>query len=411
MADSYSRRAVLRWGGIAGSAALAGCQIRTRSDDNPIEGEGASTSQLRPETIFRSDVERTGYWPDASPPDQIALEWSLPGINKGDHTAAKSSPLLYDGNVIVPGDVGTVYSVTPAGDLNWATAVSPSGFGIHATPAIVDGTIFITAYDGAVYAIDADSGDVEWRSKIADAIGSSPAFYDGHLYVATEFYTPSGGMSVLDAATGNVVWEDNRATNHCHSITGIDTANGVFAAGSNDGRVYFWELASRAFLGTFDTAAPVKGPICLFDGLAIFGSWDDHVYAVEVATQRQQWAYRTDAEVMSGAAVDPETNTVFIGSHDSTLYALDASSGDRQWSYSTGGIITGSPVVADGQVLIGSYDDALHAVDVATGRPIWRFTHPDGWVTSCPAIGDGTVYLTTRATQDRTGALYKLASA
>ncbi|MFB6300250.1 MAG: PQQ-binding-like beta-propeller repeat protein [Halobacteriales archaeon] len=429
-----SRRDMLRSGIAATLTALAGCQRGGRSSTTETDVDTPSTTPSRtqsptptstatatptpsttfpefPETIFRSDIQRTGYWPDQTVPDTVDLAWSIPGINKGDHTAAKSSPLFYDGAIIIPGDIGTVFSFTPDGALNWARALYPSGFGTHATPAIAAGTVYTTAYDGAVYAIDAASGSLHWRTEVADAIGSSPAYYDGTLYIATEFYDPSGGMAALDAETGEVLWEDNRMTNHAHSITGIDTTTGSFAAGCNDGALYVWNLETRDFRGRFETGEPIKGPVCIHEGTAVFGSWDSMIYAVDLAELSEVWRVNTPDYIMSGAGIHPELGAAYIGSHDDDVRSIDLESGDVRWSYDTSGMITGSPVVTPETVLIGSYDDTLYALTADDGELRWRFNAPSGWITSSPAVHDGAIYFTERATDDTTGHLYKLTAA
>jgi len=408
-----SRRSFLA-AATATAGAVAGClSIAPQAPPERVDVPTAESEALpeRPATLFRSDIARTGYWPDETVPESVELEWSIPGINRGDHTAAKSSPLSYEGAIIALGDTGTVHSFEPDGDRNWSADLEPSTRGTHSTPAIVENLIFTAGYDGAVYAFDADTGDRIWRTDVSDAIGSSPVYYDGLVYVATEFYGPSGGMVALDAATGAIRWEDNRMTNHAHSITGIDTDANVFAAGCNDGSLYVWDLDSFAFRGTVETGGDIKGPICLSDGLAIFGSWDSTVYAVDTESLEEVWRYGTGADVMAGAAVHPPTGTVVIGSHDRQIHAIDAATGEGRWSFDTGGWVVGSPTVVGDTVLAGSYSDSLFALDVETGQLRWEATEPHGRVTATPTVHDGTVYVAERATDGESGHLYKFGPA
>jgi outer membrane protein assembly factor BamB len=415
-----SRREFLAVGGATVAGALAGClSIAPRAPPDQVDEQTTESASLpeRPETIFRADIARTGYWPDETVPAAVELAWSEPGINKGSHTAAKSSPLVYDGDIIVPGDTGTIRSFEPTGEVNWSASLQPSQRGTHSTPAIVDDYIFTAGYDGAAYAFDAASGERLWRTKVADAIGSSPVYYDGLVYVATEFYTPSGGMVALDATTGAVRWEDNRMTNHAHSQTGIDTDTRAFAAGSNNGSLYVWDLDTREFRGTFETGGEIKGPVCMYDGMAIFGSWDANVYAVDTETIEEVWRYSAEQDVMAGAAVHPGTDTLVIGSHDGFVHAMDVQTGEGRWRFDTGGSVIGSPNVVGDTVLTGSYSEALYAIDVASGEQRWAFTEPHGLVTATPAVNDGNVYVTERATVTdsgdliESGALYKLVPA
>lgn len=416
-----SRRRFLRLGAATTVGAVAGCsRFAPTAPPRQLDEPTAASKALptRPDTIFQSDIERTGYWPDQSVPDSVELDWSIPDINSGTHTAAKPSPIYYEGNVIVGADTGTVYSFTPDGEQNWSADLVHSGRGTHGTPAIVDDYVFIAGYDGAVYAFDAASGDRLWRTKVSDAIGSSPVYYDGIVYVATEFYTPSGGMVALDATTGGLIWEDDRMTNHAHSITGIDTDTGRFAAGCNDGNLYVWELDSREFVDTFETGNAIKGPICMYDGAAIFGSWDGNIYAVDTETVTERWRYDTGHFVMSGPAVHPDTDTVVVGTHGDELIGLDVGNGSYRWSYGTGGWIIGGITIAGDTALAGSYDTSVYAVDVPTGQKRWEFDRPHGRVSSAPAVHGDDIYFAERASfvdEDErlkeTGSLYKLTAA
>lgn len=412
-----SRREFLALGATVAVGATAGCSrfaptaAPQQLDEPTAESQALPT---RPDTIFMHDVERTGYWPDQTVPETVEMEWAEPGINTGTHTAAKSSPLYYDGDIIAPGDTGTVHSFTPDGEQNWDASLVPSTRGTHSTPAIVDDFIFTAGYDGAVYAFDADTGDRRWRTQVSDAIGSSPVYYDGVVYCATEFYTPSGGMVALDATTGGIIWEDNRMTNHAHSITGLDPDAGVFAAGCNDGYLYVWEIDSHEFRGRFETANPIKGPICMHDGTAIFGSWDGNVYAVDTATQTQEWAYETRYKIMSGAALHPDSGTVVIGNHGDALLGLDLETGSREWRFDCEGWVIGGVTIAGDTALVGSYGTSVFAVDVTRGEERWRFDRPRGRVSSAPAVHNDDIYFAERASFDgneeleRSGHLYKL---
>ena len=415
-----SRREFLKLGTAVTVGATAGCaRFAPTAPPRELDEPTAESRALptRPDTIFMGDVERTGHWPDQSVPDAVELAWSEAGINTGSHTAAKSSPLYYEGDVIVPGDTGTVHSFTPEGEQNWEASLVPSTRGTHSTPAVVDDYVFTAGYDGAVYAFDAVTGDRLWRTQVADAIGSSPVYYDGVVYCATEFYTPSGGMVALDPATGGLIWEDNRMTNHAHSITGIDVASGVFAAGCNDGSLYVWDLDTRDFRGTFETAAPIKGPVCMYGGTAIFGSWDGNVYAVDTTSLAEVWRYETGYKIMSGAAVHPDSGTLVIGNHGGELLGLGTATGEREWSFDCEGWVIGSVTLAGDTALVGSYDATLFAVDARSGAERWRFERPHGRVTSAPAVHDGDIYVTERAvldgdeTLDESGYLYKLTAA
>jgi outer membrane protein assembly factor BamB len=393
---------------------VAGCLAAPRTDPDPIHDDGRPPSTAAA-TQFRGGLRRRGVVPGATIPPDPTVEWVRRGVNTGDHTAAKASPVSTpDGDIVVSGDTGEIHRLTPAGDAVWTAAVEETTRGIHGTPAIANGTVYIGAYDGALYAFDLATGERFWRRTLGDAIGSSPGYHDGVVAIAVEYAEPSGAMFGVDAVTGEVVWADRRPTDHPHSTPAIDREADRLVVGSNDGRLYAWTHPDPTFAWTFETDGAIKGPVATFDGSAFFGSWDGHVYRVGLADGRREWAVETDDKVMSGPAVEPATETVYVGSHDSRLYALDAATGERRWTFDTGGRITGCPTVAGDHVLVGSYDRTCYALAKRTGDPVWAVDGV-GHVTSAPAVVDGAVYFTDRASgasldggDGRTGGVYKI---
>jgi outer membrane protein assembly factor BamB len=312
--------------------------------------------------------------------------------------------------VIVAADTGTVRRVTPDGTVAWTAGVDPTERGIHGTPAIANDTVYVGAYDGALYAFDLESGQRVWKCPLGDAIGSSPVYHNGVCYVAVEYYDPSGSVAAVDAETGEVVWFDDRPTDHPHSTIAIDPEAGRLVVGSNDGFCYAWTFPGLERAWRFETARAIKGPVAVHDGLAVFGSWDGHVYGVDLADGTERWAVETDEEVMSGPAI-ASGRVAFVGNHAGTVFAIDIDTGAVRWERQTGGGVIGSLTATVDHVLVGSYDPHLYALDQTDGTVAWRHQGV-GWATSAPfVIGDAIYYADRRASDAEPGNLYRLVPA
>ena len=403
-----TRRRYLRavGAGVAGAVPLlSGCVTSADAEFDPLVPTSLDRSAA---TQFRGGLRNRGYV-DAPVPDRVAVDWTLP-VNRGEHTAAKSTPVAVgDGDVVVAGDTGRVQRVTPAGEVLWSTSVEPTTRGVHGTPAVANGTVYVGAYDGAMYAFDVETGARRWRTGIGDAIGSSPVYYNGVCYIAVEYSTPSGSVAALDAETGDVRWIDRQPTDHPHSTLAIDREAGRLVVGSNDGVCYAWTFPGLERVWTFETDGAIKGPVATHDGLAVFGSWDGRVYGVDLADGSEAWSFAAERDVMSGPAVAHD-GTVYIGSHDSHLYALDAATGEERWSFRAGGWIIGSVTATREHVLAGAYDARMYALDAATGEETWS-VEGRGHATSAVLVDDGALYYAERATEERPGLLYRLVGA
>lgn len=426
-----SRRRFVQAGGVAVTAGLAGCtglgdtlEGLGSGDGQPADAPVDSSDVAHPNddvSMFRHGLRRLGYYPEEVVPAAVTVDWDV-SLNEAGHTAAKSSPVpAPDGETIVfAGDTGRVVGMTPDGEERWSTQTDATKLGFHGSAAIVDDTVYIGGYDGALYALDLASGDVVWKTEAATlddalAIGSSPAYYDGTLYFICEYTDPySGALWAVDPETGEPIWNDDRIWGRAHPSPAIDLQRGRILAGSNDGAVYCWEFPSLEFAwkfqleadgesqadGAFNMGAEIKGSAAVYDGRAYVGSFDDNFYCIDIADGSEVWSFETDGTVMSNAAVDPDEGVVYMGSGDGTVYALDTETGDEIWSANVHGWVIGGLTVTAGTVLVGSYDSHVYALEKETGDRIWRVPNR-ARITGTPVPVDGRIYYTERA--DLTG--------
>lgn len=413
------RRRFLQGLAGAGALSLAGCNALVRppqgyqKDQSTFDPVELPYDETYPDdegiTMFRRGLRRLGYYPDATVPDAVEVNWERP-LNYIGHTAAKASmrPVPGSDAVVVPADTGRVHSLTTDGKQRWTFQTGATSLGIHGTPTIVDGTAYIGGYDGDLYALDVETGELIWRTRRtvlggAIAIGSSPAYWDGILYVVAEYKNPDAGtMWAIDAETGDPLWSDDRLWGMPHPSTAIDPVTERMVTGSNDGVVYCWEFPSLEIEWEFQTgvegreANQVKGTIPTYDGSAFAGSWDRHLYRIDLEDGSEQWRFETGGIVMSNPGIDPETDIVYTGSADGNAYALNADDGSEIWRQDVGGTVLGSITVTADAVLVGSYDTRLYCLEKDTGEVRWTVANR-GHVTGEPVPHDGRIFYTERA--------------
>ena len=428
-----TRRRLLATVGAAGLVGLGGSTIThgrllPNCASAATATTGAAPATPRPVadeiTMFRRGLRRYGYYPEETVPDDVRVDWSFP-VNRIGHTAAKSTPRpTPDGEtVLVASDTGVIHAVAPGGDRRWTletgAGTGPGSLGFHGTPAIVGNVAYVGGYDGACYAVDIEAGELLWRTSAREfggaiAIGSSPAYIDGTLYILAEYSRPaSGALWEVDAATGRPVWSDDDIWGMPHPSPAIDCDRGRLVSGSNDGVVYCWEFPSleRAWTfqaggedgpdgeamagGRFHLGAQIKGTIPVYDGAAFAGSWDGNFYRLDLEDGTREWAFETGGIVMSNPAIDPDAGVVYVGSDDDHVYALDTDTGEELWSANVGGNVIGSLTATAETILVGSYDAHLYALERETGRRRWRVENR-GHVTSGAIPRDGRIYYAER---------------
>jgi outer membrane protein assembly factor BamB len=408
----FSRRRLLAGLGAASFGGIGWTRLRGEYDrsQSGFDPEILPYDETYPDddgiTMFRRGLRRLGYYPDAVVPDAVEVEWSMP-VNGIGHTAAKSTPRpTPDGEtVLIPSDTGKLHAVRPDGEQLWSVETGASeSLGFHGTPLIVDGTAYIGGYDGSMYAYEVETGrrvwkTSNWRLHGAIAIGSSPAYWDGVIYVVAEYnypwQEPSGTMWALDATTGKPLWNDSRPWGMPHPSTSIDPETERMLIGSNDGVCYCWEFPSLDPAWEFQTGAEIKGTIPTYEGGAFVGSWDGNFYRLDLEDGTEEWRFETDRIIMSNPGIDPDTGIIYVGGDDRQVHALDTETGEELWSEYVGGTVLGSLTVTQETVLVGSYDTHLYALDKATGEVRWR-VEGVGHVTSAAVPHDGRIFFAER---------------
>jgi outer membrane protein assembly factor BamB len=169
-----------------------------------------------------------------------------------------------------------------------------------------------------------------------------------------------------------------------HALTGVTTAT------VPDNLKLLW---------TYDAGTdPIESSAAIADGVVYVGSASGLLIAVDLATGKERWKYKTAQDVEeSSPAVSAASGTVFVGDLSGMFHAVDTATGKAKWTFKTGSEIKSSPVVfidaGVEKVLIGSYDQTLYCLNAKTGEVLWRFTIK-GPVHATPAIANGVAYLT-----------------
>jgi outer membrane protein assembly factor BamB len=190
-----------------------------------------------------------------------------------------------------PGE--TLLTTSDVGRLaqNWSFA---TGGSIVASPAIVQGTLYVGSWDGYEYSLDAGTGHMKWRTFLGtssesgctgtDGISSSATVAGGVLYVG-------GGNDywyAVNSATGNVVW----------SVYTGSTSNGFYNWA--DPLIY----NGAAYIGI---ASRCDNPL-------VPGA----LWQVNLTTRQVVHKFATTppgsvgGSIWNAPSVDPATNTVFV---------------------------------------------------------------------------------------------------
>jgi outer membrane protein assembly factor BamB len=290
--------------------------------------------------------------------------------------AGHSVPAVVDGTVYVGferiramggGDPPVLVALSAAdGAEQWRAELTTSP--TRTSPAVVDGTVYITTEKERVYAFDAATGEESWRTNVGGPVYGSPAVYDGSVYVAggdPAYYPESDNETekphfyALDAGSGEEEWKTPIEGTIQPGSPAVDEEMVFFVTNGNGPRAFDRatgeERWHRPKIG-FPDASPA-----LTDGtLFVPGSPDGGIVALDVESGDTRWANAVRpsdsqrSEFTAGAPVATD-DAVYAGNESGVLYALDADSGDELWRYTetaSAGSMRPRPAVSGGRVYV-----------------------------------------------------------
>ncbi|HJZ60356.1 MAG TPA: PQQ-binding-like beta-propeller repeat protein, partial [Gemmataceae bacterium] len=170
--------------------------------------------------------------------------------------------------------------------------------------------------------------------------------------------------------------------------------NGTVYVGSFDKHLYAIDLATgkqkwKTKLGAFKASPSVRG-----DKVYI-GDLEGRFYCVNAADGTLVWKFETDGEIASGCNFHGDN--ILIGSHDSTLYCIDAN-GKKVWEVKTEGPVNGSPVVVGDTTFVAGCDSVLHVLDAKTGKELGT-VELGGQAAATAAVSGDFTYVGTMTNQ------------
>ncbi len=245
------------------------------------------------------------------------------------------------------------WAKVPSPEIKWSSLV---GHPVYATPRYRDGRVYLTTTQSQgpnVFALNAANGTIIWRYATAGAVTVSPTVGKSQVFVASDIGA-THFMRALNAKDGALVWQYTRTQPpQCmcsHNAT--VGANLVFA--QTDGH----DLYAFAPMGNMPS--------------------------------RRLWQFKSDGARLT----QPVTaqGLVVFGSADDDLYALDATKGARRWIAKTGYSFVAPPLVVNNQVIGGNRGGTVHAYALTTGKSLWSFA-TNGPIDFAPISRDSRVYV------------------
>jgi outer membrane protein assembly factor BamB len=221
---------------------------------------------------------------------------------------------------------------------------------IEASPLVLGKTVYIctrfnkSGSKAGLWALDRSSGKVRWFKALGrtsrSKIGSSPAYANGRLFVATY----DGYVYALRSSNGKVLWR-KKIGGQFYSTPAVSGTR-LFIGNKSNGRVYCLSTRNgRVLWRTKRLGTSVHGSPAVYGGRIFVGA-GNRFYALKASNGRQVWRKSTKKRIWGSASI---LKGVVYYSDFGHTYARTARKGALVWSAKVGRY---SPVTATRHLII-----------------------------------------------------------
>ncbi|MGI9175260.1 MAG: PQQ-binding-like beta-propeller repeat protein [Rhodothermales bacterium] len=278
------------------------------------------------------------------------------------------SPLLLGDVVLVATRQGEVHGINLATGKREGS--SEFGEAVEGTPVVQDGILYVPNAWGrkTLFAYDLRHGRTLWKSN-GTPVEAGLLLLDGTLYAADV----EGVLRAIDAANGEVLWEEALDTMTTIHAAPLRAGEGRIVVADDRGRVRALSTEQEErFLWQQELEAPVYSTPAADENTVYIPTTRGQLFALDAAQGHVRWHYAIeDATVRFTAPALSGTDLVLAGT-DGVVRMLDAETGDVRWTYQAKEAITAPPLFTRDVIYIGTMGKKLYALDRATGELLWE---------------------------------------
>lgn len=326
-----------------------------------------------------------------------------------------TAPVVAEGRVFTLDTDGTVSSFDLSGGARkWRQSIVPRGEeetgAVGGGIAYASGALFATAGYKNLTALNADSGEMLWKSPIPAPARAAPTVIGDKVMLVTL----DNRLLVYSANDGTLLWKYaglSETTNLLgaaaaaadNSLVVLPLSSGeLYGLTPDTGRILWQDnLSAVRRFGALASISDIRGLPVIDEGIVYAASYSGRMVALDKSSGQRLW----QREVGSAETPWVAGDSVFILTAEQQLVALARTTGGIRWvaqlprhrkNDADEQVIWMGPVLAGGRLLLTGSDEALFEIDPATGK-VLKSTDIGSAAVAPPVVADNTVLILTQS--------------
>jgi outer membrane protein assembly factor BamB len=296
---------------------------------------------------------------------------------------------LVNGIVYAGSQVGVVYALdATTGHLIWKTnpgkGPAASALGHLQAPLVENGRLYWEGFSGdsTLYSLDAFTGTSIWNFSSVGSRSAGNRIYffsvSGDRIYATQFYD----IVAINATTGLRVWNYTNGQisqppvvmdNNVYTVSADRENHAVISIDANTGTQH-WKFVPEQWGGH---ANQWLSPMVFSNHTLYFGTEHNGIYALDALNGKVRWNTGTGGDRVYHSPYLSENQILFAGDDAGVIYAINAVSGEKLWDHSIGYYPRSAPIESHAIVYAVRFDNRIFALNASTGKELWNYSTGD----------------------------------
>lgn len=363
---------------VASFSAAAHAQAPAAAPLRKVAPPAASPSVNWP--ILRGDTSRSGVSEEKVVPP-LSLLWRF---TAGPQTANGCAPAVVGKTVyfasrssVDANSGGMLYAIdTETGAEKWHYPENeglPSKHLFLTAPSVQNGTVYIGASDGNMYAIDAATGKEVVRYRTSRSVNSAALLTDGGLL----FGSDDGTFYDLDPQTGASKWKQLYKAGDSINSAPVVAADMIFFT-TNDNSIHALREATGAYRWKLRLPFRVLPNAPVYADGALYAAAGQRLHAIQPSSGNLRWARDFPSDVVASPVV--QSNIIYVVSRDvkgngAQVWAVRGNNGKDLWAGPAAIplVPSAAPTLSGDVLYVPTVKNVLYALSTEDGRVLWEY--------------------------------------